>query len=81
MKQTATNQLVLAKGIDTEHKVSSNTVCLMCVLCHFAFEQQGAPQLTLTSKVAALGYSSIESMKLKLTCLLHVAAGALIFFF
>lgn len=47
-----------------------------CVLCHFAFKQQGAPQLTLTSKVAALDYSSIESMKLKLTCLLNVGAGA-----
>lgn len=76
MKHTVTNQLVLAKGIDTECKVSSNTMCLTYVLCHFAFEQQGAPQLTLTSKVAALGYSSIESMKLKLTCLLHVGAGA-----
>lgn len=47
-----------------------------CVLCHFAFEQQGVSQLTLTSKVAALDYSSIESMKLKLTCLLNVGAGA-----
>lgn len=47
-----------------------------CVLCHFAFEQQGVSQLTLTSKVAALDYSSIESMKLKLTRLLNVGAGA-----
>lgn len=47
----------------------------VCVLCHFAFEQQGVSQLTLTSKVAALDYSSIESMKLKLTRLLNVGAG------